>query len=256
MQLFERPYLQAEVIRLSQVAPNAAPAEHGIVLVRLAFAALHGPELVCGRIQGAHPHRFGIEGIGHDLDALDQLVDVLLGLAVLDVPVGCLALAQDHVLYAQQPHTVSHCVGRGCGPIRLADIDLDLCSRNGFCKDHASPASCGRRLGRRCQGQATFVNNALAAIYCDLHAFFQDRCGFLSSHHSRTAQLAAHNGRVAGHASFVGDNSSGTPHARNHIRHGHLGDHDVSRLDLIQLPAAGNQSHDARGPTRCGSQAR
>jgi len=100
MQFLEGPHLQPEVIRLGEIAPDASPSQHGIMLMGLVLPSLHSPELVGGGIQRPHPDRTGEEGIGHDLDAFDQLIDVLLRLCILYIPVGGLAQAQDHVLYA------------------------------------------------------------------------------------------------------------------------------------------------------------
>ena len=72
MQPLEGSDLQAEVIGLSHIPSDAPPAQHGVVFMRLALSSLHGPELVCGGIQGAHPDRAGIEDISNSLDAIDQ----------------------------------------------------------------------------------------------------------------------------------------------------------------------------------------
>ena len=93
MQPLEGFDLQAEVIGLGHIPPDAPPTQHGVVLMRLSFSAFHGPELVRGGIQSAHPDRPGIESIGNDLDAIDQLRYVLLSLPAPDIPVGCLAHA-------------------------------------------------------------------------------------------------------------------------------------------------------------------
>ena len=100
VELLEGPHLQAEVIGLGEIAPDASPSQHRIMLMGLVLSPLHGPELVGGRIQRPHPDRTGEEGIGHGLDAFNQLIDVLLRLFILYIPVGSLAQAQDHMLYA------------------------------------------------------------------------------------------------------------------------------------------------------------
>ena len=253
MQLLEGSDLQTEVICLSQVAPYASPAEHWIMFMRFVLAALHGPELICWGIQSAHPDRPRVESIRNYLDALHQLADVLLGLTVLDVPVGGLAKAQDHVLNAQQSNAVCLRCSCGSGTVRLADIDFYLCGSYGFREDHASCTGCRRGLGRRGQRHETFIDDALTAVYCNLHAVLQGAGGFFGSNHSRTAQLTTYNGCVTCHATFIRDNGSRALHARNHIRHGHLGDHDVALLDLIQLSAAGNYSHNTCANARGGA---
>ena len=90
------------------------------MLMRFALATLHSPELICWGVQSAHPDRPGVESIRNYLDALHQLADVLLGLTILDVPVGGLAKAQDHVLNAQQPNAVCQRCRRGSGAVANA----------------------------------------------------------------------------------------------------------------------------------------
>ena len=53
--------LEAELVRALEIAPDAPPAEHRVMLVRFVLAALHVPELVGRGIECPHPDRFSRE---------------------------------------------------------------------------------------------------------------------------------------------------------------------------------------------------
>jgi hypothetical protein len=82
-ELFEGLDLQAELVGALEVAPDPAPPEHGIVLVRFVLPAHHVPELIGGGIQSSYPDRFSIKGIKNNFDSsikfLDELVFPLVG---------------------------------------------------------------------------------------------------------------------------------------------------------------------------------
>ena len=74
----ERLDLEPELVRALEIAADAPPAEHRVVLVRLVLAALHVPELVGRGIEGPHPDGLSRERVEHDLDAVVEFPDELL----------------------------------------------------------------------------------------------------------------------------------------------------------------------------------
>ena len=155
------------------------------------------------------------------------------------------------MLDSEQAHPIG--LGGSCRlcPVRLADIDLDLRGGHWLGVEDASCSRWNGSLRWRGLSHYALVDDPLAPIHGDLHAVLQNAGGLLGSHHCRTAQLSADDGCMAGHSALIGDDGTGPLHPRNHIRHGHLGDHDVALLDLVQVSAAGDNLHNATGHTWC-----
>ncbi len=142
------------------------------------------------------------------------------------------------------------CSGGGgplCG-LREGDVHLD--ERAG---DHG-----GRRrycdCCRRCRGRRlnrSFVDGALLPVDGDDLPVLQNLRRFLGPDDCRRPELPAHDGRMAGHTTFVGYDGLDPAHRRHHIGVGHLGDQDIAILDSARVPDVPDD-HDpaARYPGR------
>src|SRR5208283_1639543 len=106
----ERLHLEPELVEALEIPADTAPAEHRVVLVGLALAALHVPELVGRGVKCADPDGLSRECIEHDLYAIVEFFYELLLFVVGDEPAGRLVEPEDQVLDPEQADTV----GAGC----------------------------------------------------------------------------------------------------------------------------------------------
>ncbi len=145
-------------------------------------------------------------------------------------------------LDAHQPHSLDRQLGDLLRFLRNTDVhhDLGRCHRNG---GH------GHRGGLLFPLLLlhAFVDDAHLAVHRHLHAFLEHLGGIARPDHAGDAQLAGHDGGVAGHSALVGDDGGGPGHGRDHVGGGHLGDHYVAFHDHVHAHVLAEYLHHSAG---------
>ena len=244
-------------VAVGDVPGASPPSDHGVVLVGLVVrTALHVAVLVGLEVGGPEGDGPGVERPADLGDSLGELVDELLGPALLDDGAGVLPdVVGEEELAAHQSDTVALELGDllGLGGHGHVDHDLRpgdgdvLGSRDG--RGGLGAALVGGRLL-----QDALVDGTGGSVDGDVHAVLQDLGGVAGSDDAGCSELPGDDGGVAGHASLVGDDGRGPAHGGDHVGHGHLGDEDVALLDGVEAHRGVVDDDLSRGEAGAGSE--
>ena len=143
----------------------------------------------------------------------------------------------DDELEAGKAHALVRNLAEVKGKLRVADVHHDL---DGNVGQFAATLLLGRELE---QPLVDVARVAFGAGHGDRLVFGEHFGCVAAAHHSRNAQLAGDDGRMAGASAAVGDDGARTLHHRLPVGVGHVGDQHVARLDALHLGSALDDAH-------------